>query len=358
MSLAKLILFTVVLSLILTGCGKKSMIKNDVKAEKLSCVYGDCQHIIKNLTFPLNDPALAYNTPIPGLGPIVGGLVRFVGDIFAKNTDKGKMQVSYTQPIPEIPTVLQSVRLKRFFFYMKPVEKKRQNLRSTVRDWFNRYVLGKGHTTFAFIDKLAVRLSTTNVEKPDTYVPAVLNKLDSQESLDSLMRVFTENYRRRVVDPEVATDLILLKYHKKFKSQDTADRLYGKIHYLETTQESAFDVKKFLLKQKEFHGHFVRILLLGNALLIELVNDPVSEEVFQNIMMEKTDELDKLGVNFIDTCTQESCLEVNVPDVNIVPIATKGNALKLDAIIHADDVPESFKLKGFIEIETKIESDI
>jgi hypothetical protein len=351
--------FTLFLLMVtLSGCGKKSTIKNDVEAEKLSCTYGDCRYIIKNLTFPLDDSALAYQTPLPGLGPIAGGIIKFIGDVFAKNTNMGKMEISWTQPIPEIPEVLKSVRLKRFFFYMKPVSKKKQTFRSNVSDWFNRYVLGKGHTTFAFIDKLAVRLSTANVDKPQTYVPTLITRIDNKDSLNSLLKVFSDDYRREVIDPEVATDLILLKYQKKLRSHDTADKSFGKIHYLETNSETAFEIKKFLLAQEELQGHFVRILLLGNALLIELAKDPISEEIFQNLMMEKVDQLDQLGVNFIDTCTPDSCLEVNVPNVNIVPIAAKGNSLRLDAYLKAADIPESFKLKGFVEFEAKIESSI
>lgn len=355
--MSKWLLFTMALLVLLAGCGKKSTIKNSVKAEKLSCTYGDCNYIIRNFTFPLDDSALAFQTPLPGLGPIAGGIIKFVGDIFAKNTDMGKVQMSYTQPIPEIPEVLHSVRLKRFFFYMKPTAKKKQSFRSTARDWINRYLFGKGHTTFAFLDKLAVRLSTTTVTEPDSYVPTLINKLENEEAVDSLMRVFTDNYRRQVIDPEIAEDLILLKYHRKHKSFDTASKNFGTIHYLETTK-SPIQLKRFLLKQEELANHQVRILILEKSLLIELSKDPVSEEIFRNLIINKAGEMDELGVTYIDTCTPDSCLEVNVPDVNLIPIASKGNSLKLDAIIHAADVPESFKLKGFVEFEAKVYSEI
>lgn len=355
--MTKWLLFILALSVLSTGCGKKSTIKNSVQAEKLSCAYGDCNYIIKNVTFPLDDSALAFETPLPGLGPIAGGIIKFVGDIFAKNTDMGKVQVSYTQPIPEIPAELHSVRLKRFFFYMKPSQKKKQNLRGTVTDWFNRYILGKGHTTFAFLDKLAIRLSTTSVEDPDHYTPVLVNKIDSKDAENDLLAAFKGTGLPKVIDPEIATDLILLKYHRKNKENDTNNKDYGKIHYLETTG-SAAAVKRFLLKQDIFKGHHVRILILEKSLIIELSKDPMADEIFRNIMMEKAEEIEQLGVNFVDTCTQNSCLEVNVPSVNIVPIARKGNSLKLDALIHAADVPESFKLKGFVEFEAKIKSDI
>jgi hypothetical protein len=49
-------------------------------------------------------------------------------------------------------------------------------------------------------------------------------------------------------------------------------------------------------------------------------------------------------------------MELTVPDVNLIPIAIKGNSLKFDAILHAGAVPESFKLKGFVEFE--IDADL
>lgn len=353
----KWLLFILTCALFLVGCGEKSTITNNVKAEKLACVYGDCKHIIQNVTFPLDDSALAFKTPLPGLGPIAGGIVKFVGDIFAKRTKMGKLQLSYTQPLPPIPEELHSVRLKRFFFYMRPVKQRKLTFRETVDDWFNRYVLGRGHTTFAFLDKMAVRLSSSTLSDSGNYLPAIKNEFAEDTTMKELMRVFTDAYRRQVIDPEVAQDIILLKYHKKFREKDTSNKLYGTIHYIETTGEAA-KLKKFLLKQEVFRGHFKKILLLEKSLLVELENDPVSDEIFKNLMIDKADEMDKLGVTFIDTCTQSSCLEVNVPNVNLIPIATKGNALKLDAIIHADDVPESFKLKGFVEFEARIESVI
>ena len=351
------ILFLMVFFLLTGSCGKKSMIKNHVKAETLACAYGDCKHIIRNLTFPLDDSALAYETPLPGLGPIAGGIIKFVGDIFAKNTTMGKLQMSYTQPIPEIPQEVHSVRLKRFFFYMKPLKVQRRTFRGTLRDWLNRYILGKGHTTFAFLDKLAVRLSTANVDNPATFEPAILNTLGSIEYVESLMKVFDKNFRPDVIDTEIAEELILLKYSNDTRDKDTSNKQFGKIHYLETSKSPA-DLKKFFHKEKKLQGLIKRILLLQGSILIELSRDPVSDEIFKNIMSVNADKLDKTyGVNFIDTCTENSCLEVNVPNVNIIPIAIKGNALRLEAIIHAEDVPDSFKLKGFVEFEAKIDSD-
>jgi hypothetical protein len=349
----KTLLLMVSLCFLSFGCGQKSTIKNAVEPERLADAYGDGKHVIKSLTFPLTDSSLAYKTPLPGLGPIAGGLLKFVGDIFAKNTNMGKMQMSYTQPIPVIPTeVINSIRLKRFFFYMKPPKEGRR-----IRDWFTRVVLGHGHVTFDFLDKFAVRMASTHVEDPEHYVPILLNRDYDRREASSLMEVFNSNFKFNVIDNEKAKDIVLLKYDDSTKSRDTRSDSYGEIHILETTEDPR-DIKYFLMDQVTLKGLYKRILILDKSILVEMIKDPVAEETFKKVLSDNAQLIEDLGVNFIDTCTPRSCLELAVPDVNLIPIANKGNALKLDAIIHAAKVPESFNLKGFVEFEIKLDSPI
>lgn len=350
--MTKVFLLMVCLAFLGTGCGQKSTIKNAVKSKRLAEAYGDGKHVIKSITFPLSDSSLAFQTPLPGLGPIAGGILKFVGDIFAKNTNMGKLQMSYTQPIPEIPSAyLNSVRLKRFFFYMKPQGKQKR-----FRDWFSRVFLGKGSVTFDFLDKLAVRMSSTQLEDPDHFVSTLITKDYDKNEVSTLMNIFSKNYHTPVIDTEKAKDIVLLKYSNKSKVEDTKLNSYGQIHIMETTMPD--ETKHFLMDHPDMAGFFKRILILDNSILIELNKDLVAEEKFKLILSETADDLDALGVTYIDTCTEQSCLELAVPDVNLIPIATKGNALKLDAIIHAGKVPESFNLKGFVEFEVKLDSPI
>lgn len=341
---------------LLVGCGARlpqtvSKIKNEVKAEKLALRYGDGKHVIRDLTFPISDSSLAYETPLPGLGPILGGITRFVGDIFAANTSMGKLTMSYTQPLPEIPESLASVRLKRFFFYMKP-----EKNTNRWRDWFSRIFLGKGHVTFDFLDKLAVQMKAVDIENPDTYVPVLLTKDYDRYEMADLMRVFNRFHHPRgdVIDTERAKEILLLRYHDREKHLDTTLDEYGQIHIMETTLPD--ETKHFLMDHPDMQGYFKRILILDNSLLVELIKDPVAEENFKLVMEDVAEEIDRLKVTYIDTCTPRSCLELRVPDVNLIPIAKKGNALQLEAVIHAGKVPESFKLKGFVEFEVKVDT--
>lgn len=347
-------LFTMLLAFILIGCGQKSTIKNNVEAEKLACAYGDCKHIIQNVTFSLDDPSFAFKTPLLGLGPIAGGLIKFVGDIFAR-TKGGRVEFTYIQPLPELPRELHSARVKRLFLYMKP--KKSSGLEEEkevgfLRENVERYGLGKEKTNFDFIGLLGMRLSATKI-KAHTYDPIFKEGFGSD--ISSFMNLFENNYRSGVVDTEIAEELMLVKYQKTTKKQDTLVKKFGRIHYLETTKDPG-ELKKFFLYCPEFQGHYKRIVLLRNSIFIELNKDPVANEMFKYVMGRSSKEMKDLGVNFIDTCSEKKCLELKLPDVNLVPFTERGNALKLDALLQPHVVPDSFNIKGFVEFEVKIES--
>lgn len=357
----KLFLLFAAMTVLTVGCGQRntiggqrSTIKHYVPAQRLADAYGDGRYMKRNLTFPLSDSALAFETPLPGIGPIAGGILKFVGDIFAKNTNLGKLQMNYTQTLPEIPRELHSVRLSRVFFYMKPQGKARR-----FRDWFSRIFMGKGHVTFDFLDKFAVRMTTTHIDDPDNYVSTLVSKDYDKYDAASLMEVFYKRNRPVVVDTERAREIVLLKYDGREKQSDTSNELYGQIHIFEAT--SPDKVKHFLMDQAKMKGLYKRILILENTLLIELIKDPVADELFKEVMsdLSENDKLEeKLGITFYDHCTPRSCLELNLPDVNLMPIALKDNAITLDAVIHAGKVPESFNLKGFVEFEVQIDSPI
>ena len=56
----------------------------------------------------------------------------------------------------------------------------------------------------------------------------------------------------------------------------------------------------------------------------------------------------------IEECSEQTCLDVKVPDVDLLPLIVKGNALKIDAYINANKAPDSFQLEGFMEFEVKL----
>ena len=90
-------------------------------------------------------------------------------------------------------------------------------------------------------------------------------------------------------------------------------------------------------------------------MLVELVKDPVMEEMFKMRLAADSSKVDELKIGQISPCNNEICLDLKVPDVNLVPLFNKGNAIKIDAFIDPKK-PQVVQLKGFIEFEVKIKS--
>lgn len=337
------------ITLLTLGCGQRSTIKNDVQARTLAEAYGDGKYVISPAPFTLEDPSLAFKSGIPGIAPVAGGMIKLLGDIFAKTTSLGKVQVSYVRTIPEISTeYVHSIRLKRFFFYMKPEKGNRR-----FRDFFTRFIFGKGNVTFRFLDKFALNLQTTSVKDPQTHVPEIFDRDNTDPSFRALNNLFKKgtDIFTQVVDPEKAKELVLLKYDKKKRGDYILNNKYGQMYIIETSNPLA--TRNLLKNNPKMRDYFERLHIMEKSLIIELKKDHVIEEGFKIILSEMAEELDDVGVTFIDPCTVDSCLELKVPDVNFVPILIKGNAIKLDALIEADELPESFKLQGFVEFEVK-----
>jgi hypothetical protein len=333
-----------VLCLMLLGCGQKSTIKNDIRSESFESAYGDGKHIITPLVLTISN---GLQSPLEGMGLIAGGIVRFVGDIFAATTDLGLKQMSYTQPIPFLPKdVVKEVRVKRVFFYIKPEKGDRHT------NFLQRWLFGMRDVNFKFLDKIAVRMSTVDLIDPHNYKPKLLMNSLSKKEFGPLMEIFSKHEQiNNSLDPRKLREVILLKYDKDKKDLYVKNSDFGRIFIFETDKPK--DLKIFLEDHPKLQGYFERIHKLENAVLVELVKDPVIEEGFKIILSESETEMENLGVTLIDGCTKESCLELVVPNINLIPIAVKGNALKFDALINADKVPSSFKLNGFVEFEIR-----
>jgi hypothetical protein len=94
--------------------------------------------------------------------------------------------------------------------------------------------------------------------------------------------------------------------------------------------------------------------MLNQTLVVELKKDPVIEEAFRVSMSEEAEMIEKFNIDLIEECTEQTCLDLELPDVNLLPLITQGNALKVDAYINSKKAPESFQLEGFMEFEVKL----
>ena len=305
------------------ACGQKSTIKGAQEAKTLAEVYGNGTSVIHEITFPVSDSALAFDTPLPGLGPVAGGLLRFMGNLFTRTTDLGKMQLSYMQPLPNIPEdIVSSIKLRRVFVYMKPPQGNRR-----FRDWLTRLIMGKDNVTFEFMDKLVLKISSvqTNVQE-STFSDSALG---TREVSDLLSSIADETVQDK---SSVKKEVFLLKYNQKRKDKFLKKAELGTIHILETTGDPV-RLKRLFLKSRIGEILFNRVTILGKSVLVELKEDTVSRELFRLFMEQEADTIEELGVTSVDSCTPKYCLDFYLPDENLVPLINGGNALMIEAVL-------------------------
>ena len=337
------------LILVLSGCGQKSVIENAVKAKTMAEAYGDGKYVIRPLVIPLSDQELSpYDSPVANIGFIFGGFAKLFMDLGA-SMGMGKTHISLIQAIPEIPVeYLKELKVKRIFFYIEPQKGEREHR------WWQRLLKGRDTVDFKFLDKIAVKLSTHNLDAPNNWKPLVEIRDMNGKEFGEISELFKarEQIYSRVIDSREVQDLVLLRYNGRHKDRYLKNDEFGKVFLLNS--ESPAKVKRFFLDHPKMQGYFKRIHILNKSLLVELEKDPVVEESFKLILSESTSELESLKVSMIEPCTKKTCMDLKVQDVNLLPLIMKGNAIKLDAFINAGQVPESFKLKGFIEFEVKL----
>lgn len=341
-------LITILSFLLLVSCGNKSEISDAIPAQKLSEAYGDGQHTVMPMVLPLSDETIeSFDSPFSKVGFILGGFSKMFADLGA-TIGMGKMQLSLTQKIPEIPEeYFKEVKFKRIFFYIEPVKGPRN-----TRFW-NRYLFGKDNVDFKFIDRLAVKFSTVHVDPATDWTPVVESKMFNNKDFLPLNQIFSsERTHASVIDLSKAKELVFLTFDKKKKDRYLKNDKFGSIFIVKTTSPSK--ARSYLAKHPKLRDTMNRIHILNKSLLVELKKDRIMEEQFTSTLSEEGDYLEGLGVEFIEKCTPSTCFDFNVSELNLLPIMKKNNAIKIDAFIEAGKVPESFQLKGFIEAELKL----
>lgn len=326
--------------MLLGACGKKSEIKNAVRAEKLPESY--------SLVFPLTEQEIAsFDTPTKNIGFLAGGIAAMFINLGTK-IGMGKAEINLTQPVPPLPKeYLSGLRIKRVFFYIEPKEGPRK------QSWFQKLINGKEDVDFNFIDKIAVTLQTEKIQDPKSYTPTTESKILAKES-QLIKKIFETASLKNVPLPN--DDLVLIKYEKANRDQFLRNDNFGKIYVIKTDHPA--ETRFFLEDHYRLRNHFKRVHTLSSSILIELKKDPLIEENFNQVLADSKEDLDHLDVERIDECTKQTCLDFAVPGNNLLPLIFKENGIKLNTFIDTGKVPPSFQLKGFVEFEIKINSPI
>jgi hypothetical protein len=234
---------------------------------------------------------------------------------------------------------------------------------------------------FDFIEKLAVKVSP---EQIDNYVELLADRHAAGELLEygpwSTLyprrsekirfdsREFNRMFRQEVdgkslSDEDLRNGVTLIRYDKSQRARHlhrlnpiyllVSDRAAQTVNYIRDHARLRGFVKFFQIIDSSSDRHPTR-----NTIVLELHDDPVMLDEFGYFLRDETPILDSMGLVKVDRCTPNTCLDVRVPDVNVLPLLMQANTLRVDAMFEAGKEPDSFELKGFMEIEVRVASPI
>ncbi len=366
MKLAKQLVFMSVIFCVV-ACGQKSVIKTKVdprtlaetNSYKVPSNSGSGYSHTKNKNLLWTTTSLPITTdpvasPVPELG-LFGGLVKFIANIGVA-MGAGKTEMYFHQPTPALPEQAKEVRLSRVFFYIEP------KVNSSRRShWFSRFFRGKGDVDFNFMKNLVLRVkpeiadmkTVCLVPEQGIFQPQFPCKDPEDVRTDDFMRVFKEIVPQGEPDLTDLEEFVIVKYSGgKNKNKHLMNEYRGPMFMFRIKNPG--ELYRFVESHPEIKKLITNMMTLDNVVLVELVKDNASlvKESFENQLSQYAGLLDsKVGVEEIEECTPSICMDVRVEEANLLPFLKRLNSNRVEAFIDASRVPETFQLKGFIQIE-------
>lgn len=318
--------------LLAASCGQKSTIKTHTEVNTL----GDGTHVTLPIVVPLSEKSISsFRSSISDMNPLFRGFVGAIMNLGA-TMGAGKTRLTLIQPIPEIPDeYLSSIKVKRIFFFIEA---------------------GKKKENFEFLRRVAVKISSTETARlTDSWEPVIETDNLNEGELSSFRSLFKKERDEHAAEWEKNSEgLLLLKYNQEEKKASLQSESVGKVYIIATDKPHM--TRKYL---EENHARYLkRLHTLSKSILVEIKKDPIMEEMFKTKLSQDSIKMEELGIGDINPCHDKVCLDLKVPDVNLVPMLMKGNAIKVDAYIDPKNAPKDFQLKGFLEFEIKIKAKI
>lgn len=128
----------------------------------------------------------------------------------------------------------------------------------------------------------------------------------------------------------------------------------GKVFIARVESGRVIEAKNFFTKPA-FKNIVKDITILKRSLFIELYSPELRGSFFRTVNSQSINMRD-VGVYDIEGCTLETCAEVKVNPINLVPMLEKSNKIKFDTYISVNELDANdFRYSGFLELEIKLE---
>lgn len=333
MEIAKYILFGCI-SLSLLSCGQSSQIKNPIESKSFAEAYGDGQYWREKFSLPIEPTAFETSLPKAGAaGPVLNQLVKLLLKVGVVG---GRKKFSLNQPIPELPSeYIHAVKLSRVFFVLEGEK-------------------------IDFLKKLAVMVTPKSIHNEDAIMvasPTDTVKMSKAEEKRYLDLFNPKSLSGQVASKRTDEEVLMIKYDQENNLDSANSKNLEYVFLINTTNPAGmlehiedrlgFKDKGFIVHKEQMQG----------ALLVEVIPDPQVKAVFKYEMQRASADVEFGFGNMIE-CDHTVCLDMRVPDLNVLELILRKNSIQLEAFVDVGRAPRTFSLKGYVQFEATLKDPI
>jgi len=322
--------------LLVQACGNKSQIKTTVAPVRTAQAYGDGELTKIPLILPLSEDTISgFDSPLAKAGFLVGGIARLFLDTGAI-IGLGKAELTLNQPVPELPKdVLKSVSVKRVFFFIEPKKGKRE------KDIVDRFLFGERSADFNFLDRFILRVNPSSFDTIKNWYPMVETKMSSSLFLEKMTNLLSQK-------KQVQDELVLINYDRK--RLETHSKVS---QFLLLSGANLIELRDFI-KSISPETMFRRTQILGKTLVLEIDENLYSVDDFKILVDAYSSHLREVGLKNIEQCHPSICVDFKVQQNNLIDLVKTSNGIKINTYFDVGELPDSFLIKGFIEVDTEL----
>lgn len=268
---------------------------------------------------------------------------------------KNKVRISMDYEFPELDSsIIKSVKAKRIFFSLE---------QCMPHDYDCIALEKKDKLSVKILDSLFLNLSAIQSHDDMAYLDEPIQfpskrefKRYEKKAFSGVNLLLDEEYKRdNPTDDSIYHDVTVAslstKEITKHMKQKTAEQ--DKIFRFKVSKNHG-QVKQFF-EREEFKSVVRDVSIVGSTIYTELYAYNLKEKFFSIINNTGVDIIN-MGVDVFDSCTIERCVELNVPDMDLMPLIQKSNRIKFDTFLGLKRLKYGdFKYNGFVELEITLD---
>lgn len=267
-----------------------------------------------------------------------------------------KVRFSTDYQFPDFDSeFIKSVKIKRLFFSLD---------QCSPQDLDCIDLATKDKLSIKFLKSFFVNLSViqphddmTFLEEPISFLSKSEFKKFEKMAFESTPLIMNEEYRKsHIEDESIYYDVTVAKLstseiEKRIRNGEEPES--NRVYKFKTSHNHV--AVKRLFEGKAFSETVKEVSLVGTTVYVELYREELKDKFFKVINDTGVD-IVKLGVDVFERCTIDKCIDLNVTNMDLMPLIRKNPHIKFDTFLSLKKLKYGdFKYNGYVELEVSLD---